>query len=126
MQSSVYHISVSSVFFFPANENKQASCDRKCPCFLIKQSKLSALTRPAVNGFYHLITCSPEGENTDNKERSSWVTNRFQIEMPRRMVLNPPQALGPNKSREEVLASERAPWCFHGQFPSSACAVSMS
>lgn len=81
MQPSIYHIFVSSVFFFPANENKQASCDRKCPCFLIKQSKLTVLTQPAVNGFCHLITCSPEGENTDNEERSSWVTNRFQIEM---------------------------------------------
>lgn len=86
---------------------------------------------PPMNGYYDSMICLPEGKNTDNqkKERKYWVTNRFQIKVSLRMVLNMPLALGQQNihTKKRQLPLPRVPLCLlcNGQF-SFTCVVLMS
>lgn len=112
------------MYFFPANESIQASCDRKCTCFLIKQRKLTVLTMPMVNSYYDSITCLPEGKNADNNERSYGATDfRWRCHLG---WFSTHHRHEDQRSHYTEEALSRAPWCLHGQSVACTCALLMT
>lgn len=131
IQLSISQISVSSVFLSPPQVRTNKLSLIENACFLIKQrGKVESAdgchpwTIIKILWYAYL-----RGKTHNNKDKSYWVTNRLQIEVSLRMVLNVPQALGQqNKyTKKRQLLLYRVSLCMlcHGQF-SLTCVVLIS